>query len=113
MTIPYVGNPSTTAGVCTYADKHGDPECGKPATVHALTLIENADGTAATLPACNDHAALAIGMSTAFHTFGPTCAGDVMWLDGGCRARCENCDGDRCCREHGRHSMPHRGCILR
>lgn len=28
---------------------------------------------------------------------------------------CPNCDADptRCCREHGRHSMPHRGCILR
>lgn len=57
MTRPFVGLPSTTDGVCTYAAHLDQPLCGVPATVHVLG---RAGGWGlVNLPTCDDHLSIA------------------------------------------------------
>lgn len=84
--LPRVGTPSDEhRTVCLYSFRPGDPQCGKPATLHVMvdSDVPTADDGRVSLPTCDEHApiARAAGRFVAEHPHAGVCGlpGSV-WL---------------------------------
>lgn len=86
MSAPRTGAPlppGTDESKCAYSHAPGTPPCGKPATLHALSM-DPATGDPCTLTACPEHADIARLISGDTHPLTETCIESPLrrWIFG-------------------------------